>query len=270
MRGTRKTLARLVAIPGSLILTIAGWVGESSVNIAQAEDAEALPPLQVEIDLSKVDLEHHELEVRMSRPADKIKLKVFDDVGGLVTETEKSYRGRAANEAITVRWTQPSATRVGKIEIFAYDTSGYYKGVRIVPWSLSIPHEDVKFATDSAAITEEEEPKLEASYKLIKDALQKHKDLGPIALYIAGHTDTRGSTAHNLTLSQRRARTIAAWFRQRGLTIPVAYEGFGEHSPKVRTADEVDEPKNRRVDYLLAVNPPQIRATGMNPTWKKL
>ena len=39
---------------------------------------------------------------------------------------------------------------------------------------------------------------------------------------------------------------------------PIAYEGMGESSPIVKTGDEVDEPRNRRVDYILALEPPPL------------
>ena len=111
-----------------------------------------------------------------------------------------------------------------------------------------------------------EKPKLEDSYAKIKKAIKEHKDLGSIKLFIGGHTDTVGSAAHNMELSRRRARAIAAWFRHRGIHIPVYYAGFGESVPAVKTGDNVDEPRNRRVDYILAIDPPQMKS-GTNVAW---
>jgi outer membrane protein OmpA-like peptidoglycan-associated protein len=142
--------------------------------------------------------------------------------------------------------------------------------VSLYPWSVHIPHEEVTFATDSATIAAAESPKLEASYARIAEALAKHKNLGPIRLYIAGHTDTVGAPAYNLSLSQRRAQAIAAWFRKRGLRLPVLYEGFGEFAPLVGTPDQTDEPRNRRVDYILAVEDPVLKATRHRAAWKRL
>jgi outer membrane protein OmpA-like peptidoglycan-associated protein len=135
----------------------------------------------------------------------------------------------------------------------------------IIPWSLSVPHEEVNFETDSDVIRPSEVPKLEASLLLIKDALAKHGDLGKITLFVVGHTDTVGTAEHNLTLSRKRARTIASWFRGRGAGLPIAYEGMGESALLVKTADQVDEPRNRRVDYILALEPPRL---GGELAWK--
>src|SRR5262249_41947147 len=151
---------------------------------------------------------------------------------------------------------------VARIEVFGFDSDGYYKGIAITPWTLSIPHEELNFKRDSSAIEEPEKPKLEASLGKITDAVNQHKDLGAITLYVAGHTDTVGTAAHNLTLSRARARSIAAWFSQHGLKISIAFEGFGESALLVKTADEVDEPKNRRVDYILALQEPVLKTSG--------
>ena len=50
----------------------------------------------------------------------------------------------------------------------------------------------------------------------------------------------------------------------------MAYDGVGERALKVKTADEVDEPKNRRVDYMLGVEPPRFKKSGAAPSWKTI
>ena len=116
-------------------------------------------------------------------------------------------------------------------------------------------------------------PKLEAAYAKLEEVLAKdsaHGRMHPgITLFIAGHTDTVGSPTHNLKLSQDRARSIAAWFRKRGVKIPISYEGFGETSLAVKTADNVDELENRRVDYVLSDGPPTLSNT-FKPSWKRI
>ena len=62
---------------------------------------------------------------------------------------------------------------------------------------------------------------------------------------------------------------VAAWFRQHGISIPIAFAGFGETVPAVKTADNVDEPRNRRVDYVLSDGPPQYSG-GLSPAWKQI
>jgi outer membrane protein OmpA-like peptidoglycan-associated protein len=232
---------------------------------APGSSAAQKPPLKVLIDRSKVDLSNKKLEVKLSRTCEKIKLKVQGESGSTLAELEKSCKGVSAGTAVDVSWTQTTDEPITKIEVWGYDTDGYYAGVAIVPWKMSVPHQEVNFATDSDVIAPSEVPKLQASMDQIRELAQKHADLGRVTLYVLGHTDTVGSAEHNVALSRRRARAIAGWFRARGLAIPIAWEGLGERAPLVKTPDETDEPRNRRVDYILALDAP---ALGGDASWK--
>jgi len=210
------------------------------------------------IDRSKVDLPHHKLEVRLSRAADRVRVKVFGESGAVLAENEKPFNGAKAGTPLEMTWSPSSEEAEAKVEVWGYDTDGYYAGVAIMPWSVTVPHQEVNFATNSDAIQAADVPKLEASRKTITEIATKHAGLGKVTLYILGHTDTVGSDEHNLTLSRKRARAIAVWFKGHGLGNAIAFEGLGERSPLVKTGDEVDEPRNRRVDYILALEPPAL------------
>jgi outer membrane protein OmpA-like peptidoglycan-associated protein len=235
--------------------------------------AAAGSPLKVQVDKSKVDLKAHRLEVKMSHPAGKVKVQVFADSEAPLADEEQDFTGRPAGTPLIVTWTPSSDAPVGRIEVHAYDAQGNWVGVELAPWFVPIPHEDVNFPTGSAEIQPSETPKLEAAYTKLDEVLAKDREHGRmhpgITLYIAGHTDTVGSASTNLKLSQDRARSIAAWFRKRGVKLPIAFEGFGETSPEVKTADNVDEPKNRRVDYVLSDGPPTYSAA-FKPSWKRI
>ena len=229
-----------------------------------------LPPLQLEVDRSKVDLDAHRFELKMSRSVKKVRVRVRDAEGNTLAEEEHPFQGEPAGTPLTITWTPTTDVPVARVEVWGYDTSGYWAGVAIIPWAIRVPHEEVLFDTAKAVIKTEEEPKLEASYAAITKAVEKHRDLGNIVLFIAGHTDRVGTEASNLALSRKRANAIAAWFKARGLTTPIAWEGFGEAAPAVKTGDGVAEPRNRRVDYILAIEPPTIKTSGDSPVWKKL
>ena len=216
----------------------------------------------------------HRLEVKMSRPAGKVKITVYDESNAVLADEEQDFTrppGRdAADRHLELRRATPP---VGKIELRAYDAQGNWVGVEIAPWFVNIPHDDVNFRTDSAEIDAAEVPKVEAAFGKIAEALAKDSASGRmhagITLYIAGHTDTVGSPTHNFKLSQDRARSIAAWFRKRGVKIPISYEGFGETSLAVKTADNIDEVKNRRADYVLSDGPPTL-SNSFKPSWKRI
>jgi len=226
--------------------------------------------LEILIDKSKVDLKEHRLEVKMNHPAGRVTIKVFDESGVVLADEEHDFSGRAAGSALGVSWSPSSDAAAARIEVFVYDADGAYKGVALIPWSVSIPHEEVNFRRDSSEIDDPEKPKLEASVAKVTEAVALHKELGRITLFIAGHTDTVGTSTYNLQLSRARAQAIANWFRRRGLKIPIAFEGFGESVLLVKTPDEVDEPRNRRVDYILSVEEPTMKSSGFRPGWRRV
>lgn len=250
-----------------------GLVVAAIVTLAGPPARAAGSPLKVQVDKTKVDLKQHRLEVKMSHPAGKVKIEVFADSEASLADEEQDFTGRPAGTPLVVTWTPSSDAPVARIEVHAYDAQGNWVGVELAPWFVPIPHEDVNFRTGSSDIDEPETPKLEAAFAKLQEVLAKDAAHGRmhagITLYIAGHTDTVGSAAHNLKLSQDRARSIASWFRKRGVKLPISFEGFGETSPEVKTADNVDEPRNRRVDYVLSDGPPTYSAA-FKPSWKRI
>ena len=71
---------------------------------------------------------------------------------------------------------------------------------------------------------------------------------------VYGFTDTTGSDALNQTLSEERAQAVADYLAARGVARSrFATRGFGESYDQLRikTADGVDEPLNRRVEIKI-------------------
>jgi outer membrane protein OmpA-like peptidoglycan-associated protein len=245
--------------------------GAMAPPAARAGTTRKTPAPQLQVDKSKIDLANHRLELRMSLPPAEVEIKVLSDSGEELADERHDFTGQPAGSPLVLTWTPSSAAPAARIEISAHDVAGGFAGVAITSWSLSIPHEEVVFKTDSAEIMESERPKLEASLRQITSALAKHKDeFGRPTLFIAGHTDTVGAAGYNLKLSQARAQAIARWFKSHGLRIPVAFEGFGEYALAVKTGDDVDEPRNRRVDYILSVEEPGLKSTSFRASWKRV
>jgi outer membrane protein OmpA-like peptidoglycan-associated protein len=265
-------VARLLGLallsPGVIPGVLLGVVGEARADDT-VPDSHAKSPLLVDIDKTKVDLKENHLEVKASRALLRVTIKVTGDSGAVLADDSIDLGPQPAGAPLVVHWTPSSDEPVARIEVYAYDTDGYYKGIAIVPWSIAIPHEEVNFKTDSSQIEESERPKLEASFVKLTEALARHPEIR-VTLFLAGHTDTVGDAGYNLRLSRQRAQSIGRWFRQRGLKISIAFEGFGESALLVKTADQVDEPRNRRVDYILSVDEPVFKSSGFRPSWARL
>jgi outer membrane protein OmpA-like peptidoglycan-associated protein len=257
-----------LALQGAVV-AMAELAGASVARAEGRSSGERLPPLELRLDPADVDLERGQLECTLSRPAAKLTVKVLGLDGAILAEVEQGFDAAQAGSPLVIRWDPPRQA-VARIELFGHDTSGYYKGIAITPWSFEVPHEDVVFRTDSADIDPSEEKKLAASLALIEKQLPRAKSLGTVTLFILAHTDTVGTSEYNQKLSTRRALSIGRWFKSHGVGIPMAYDGVGESMPKVETRDEVAEPRNRRVDYMLAIEPPRFKRSRVTPAWKRL
>jgi len=232
------------------------------------------PPLAVGYDAEHLDLVKHELRFTMSRPAGRASLTVIGEDGSELGKGSATYAKEAPNTWVAITWTQPAAARVMMLKLHAESADAGISDVELVPWSVSIDHEDVSFASDSAVIEPSEEVKLAASIAKINDVVKKSERFVKVKLYVAGHTDTIGPGAKNRTLSLERARAIAAYFRKQGIALPIAFAGYGEDVPKVTTPDNTDERANRRADYVLGpvgapppFNGPYAKA---HAAWKEL
>jgi outer membrane protein OmpA-like peptidoglycan-associated protein len=255
-------------------LALACGLLASAGMAVQAKKGTAPSALRVQVDKSKVDLKEHRLEVKMSLPPGKVKIEVYSETDAVLADEEHDFTGHPAGAPLIVTWKPSSDAAVGRIELHASDASGVGSwSFQIAPWFVPIPHEDVNFQTGSSEIQPGEAPKLEAAYATIEKVLAEDKAHGRMhpgmTLFIAGHTDTVGGAGPNLKLSQERARSIASWFRKRGVHMPISYEGFGETSLAVKTADNVDEVRNRRADYVLSDGPPSYSAA-FRPSWKRI
>lgn len=77
-------------------------------------------------------------------------------------------------------------------------------------------------------------------------------DYNSTVIHVVGHTDAVGTPAVNQTLSERRAASVANYLTGRGVPVQrLREEGRGENELLVRTADNVPEARNRRVDIVI-------------------
>ncbi len=82
--------------------------------------------------------------------------------------------------------------------------------------------------------------------------LARAKARSNLDISVIGHTDTQGTAEANEALALERANAIAAELRQLGLPdVVLSVESHGERNLLVPTADEVAEPRNRRVEITL-------------------
>ncbi len=105
----------------------------------------------------------------------------------------------------------------------------------------------VNFDTNKAVLTAEAKSILEEAVTLLK------KTDSMIDVRVEGHTDSRGSEAHNMALSQSRAEAVAAYLVSQGVNgdrlLPV---GMGEGYPVADNDTAAGQAANRRVDFIVS------------------
>ncbi len=106
----------------------------------------------------------------------------------------------------------------------------------------------VHFAFDSDQIPKTANPDLDA----LGQALQDPSQLGDISLTIEGHTDSKGSAAYNLKLSQSRAAAVQKYLLDNYNIAQdrLAINGYGEQRPRKSNATAWGRSQNRRVEFV--------------------
>ena len=92
----------------------------------------------------------------------------------------------------------------------------------------------------------------EESQQKISEIQQAIKDRDSTDIEIIGHTDRTGSDAYNQQLSLKRAQAVQKILTGNGVNgddITITY--YGEGNPLIPTADNVSEPRNRRVEVMI-------------------
>jgi OOP family OmpA-OmpF porin len=105
--------------------------------------------------------------------------------------------------------------------------------------------EGVNFAFDSDALTPAAENRLD-------DAIDMLQENPEIVVRIEGHTDSLGSEAYNMGLSERRAAAVVEYLVANGITRDrLTSVGMGENAPTADNNTEEGRARNRRVDFVI-------------------
>ena len=101
------------------------------------------------------------------------------------------------------------------------------------------------FKDDSEELTPESE-------MLVPEVFRTMRARGGLDISVIGHTDTIGTRDYNYQLSLRRARKVADLLVAQGVDRSILdIESHGEDNLRVKTGDQVREPRNRRVEITV-------------------
>ncbi|MBO9200886.1 MULTISPECIES: OmpA family protein [Niastella] len=72
---------------------------------------------------------------------------------------------------------------------------------------------------------------------------------------IQGHTDSKGADDYNMTLSEKRASSVATYLKSKGVASSrIRTKGYGETAPVASNDTEDGRAQNRRVNFLITAN----------------
>lgn len=81
------------------------------------------------------------------------------------------------------------------------------------------------------------------------------KDYPDTDIEVQGHTDSKGSDDYNMTLSEKRAGSVAAYLRGKGIAgSRISTKGYGETAPVASNDTDAGRAQNRRVNFLITAN----------------
>jgi outer membrane protein OmpA-like peptidoglycan-associated protein len=105
----------------------------------------------------------------------------------------------------------------------------------------------INFETNSAVIVEDSKPTLDAAAASIIDEFKKFPN---IKIEIAGHTDNRGKPAANQSLSERRAKAVLSYLKDKGVdNTRLSAKGFGDTQPIADNGSDGGRASNRRIEF---------------------
>lgn len=116
---------------------------------------------------------------------------------------------------------------------------------RFGPMTLAIDAADF-FEFNSAKLKPDARPLLQRLLEMFR------AQLADAQMVVGGYTDNLGTAEHNLQLSTRRARALAAWLDTHGMSqFGIRAQGFGEKKPRYPNTTESGRAHNRRIEIEI-------------------
>ncbi|WP_424244158.1 outer membrane protein OmpA-like peptidoglycan-associated protein [Elusimicrobium posterum] len=107
---------------------------------------------------------------------------------------------------------------------------------------------DILFATGSAELSADAKTNIANLGKVLKKYPEN-------IIVVQGHTDSTGTAAFNLDLSQKRAKAVYDELLKNNVkTYSIAYTGYGQTAPIASNSTTDGRSKNRRVELAITAN----------------
>ena len=110
----------------------------------------------------------------------------------------------------------------------------------------------VNFGFDSSDLTSAAKANLDKLAQVLKNNMDTN-------INIYGHTDSKGTDAYNLSLSERRAAAVKNYLVSQGVSASRMFTmGVGEKEPVASNDTDAGRAENRRVEFAITANQEMI------------
>lgn len=93
------------------------------------------------------------------------------------------------------------------------------------------------------------------SYVELDRVVKFLQDYPNVEIEMSAHTDSRGSDAYNITLSDNRAKSVREYILSKGITVNrIVSKGYGETKPVATNDTDEGRQLNRRVEFTILKN----------------
>jgi len=142
-------------------------------------------------------------------------------------------------------WQKVDTGNLDKKEILSKEIveSRYSSLLKSMPKTMKNYH--LYFNFDSSDLSKE-------STNILREVIKEIKSKTVLQVDIIGYSDTAGDKVYNKILSMKRAKNVIKLLKSEGIDeniISLYY--YGEANPLVKTADNVAEQENRRVEITI-------------------
>jgi outer membrane protein OmpA-like peptidoglycan-associated protein len=186
------------------------------------------------------------LRPRTSQRAGQDLIVLLPESDGTVGRADASNQSGSVDLATARASTRVSAGRApSRVQELSEDEVRRLFGSALAAQPPAPSHFVLYFRFDSEELTDE-------SRLLLGQVLPVLKQHPVPRVSVVGHTDTTGAPTLNIELGLRRANAVRALLIETGLdSAAIDATSHGEATLLVPTADEVFEPKNRRVEITV-------------------
>lgn len=194
----------------------------------------------------------------------EIALNITDQKNNSKIKSKVVIKNKTRNEVIEVEGNQTISLRAGdRYEVEVTSDQGYAFNstaidltggaaqadlnvslLRLEP-GANLPLKDINFESNSATLTD-------ISFVELKRVLEMMRDNPSLRVEIAAHTDDIGSDQYNLTLSNKRAKSVVDYLIENKIPADrFLAKGYGESVMKAPNDSEANRAVNRRVELKV-------------------